>query len=83
MSEIEKLYYNMGESILADLPETQEASNKLYEELGDDFISEHEEVITRLTSANEKQGFICGFQYAVKLMLEGKENFCGKPVREK
>ena len=80
MSEIEKLYLSMDENVLVDLPETQEASDRLYEEFGDDFIMRHEDTIIRLTSANEKQGFIYGFQYAVRLLMEVREDLSGKPA---
>ncbi|RKI35612.1 hypothetical protein D7V86_26475 [bacterium D16-51] len=80
MSEIEKLYLNMDEKVLVDLPETREASDRLYEEVGDDFIAEHEDTLIELTAANEKQGFIYGFQYAVRLLMEGRENLSGKPA---
>jgi len=73
MSEIEKLYLNLDDKVLVDLPETREASDFLYKEFGNKFNLEHEAAITRLTSANEKQGFIYGFQYAVRLLMEGKQ----------
>lgn len=75
MSEIEKIYYNMDKLSdgFTELPETEKASERLYDLLGKEFILEHEDIITSLTSANEKQGFIYGFQYAIRLLMEGKQ----------
>jgi hypothetical protein len=75
MSEIEKIYYNMDKlsDDFTELPETEKASEQLYNLLGKDFVLKHEDVITDLTSANEKQGFIYGFRYAVGLLMDGKQ----------
>ena len=74
MSEIENLYNNMDilREDFAELPETREASDRLHEELGRDFMIEHEDVIVGHAAASEKQGFIHGFQYAISLMMEGR-----------
>ena len=77
--EIEKIYYNF-ENLCddhKDLPETKEASKALWEylyihNLIDNAGSSHklplDELINKISTANEKQGFIYGFSYAVKLM---------------
>lgn len=73
MSNIEKLYYNlclMNEH--ADMPETIEAGDRLEGAMGKELYGKYEDEIIDCTAANEKQGFIFGFQYAVSLLVNGE-----------
>ncbi len=74
MSNIEKLYYNMEKLTdnWNDMPEKKAANEKLEEAVGQDFYLKYEDVICDCMVANEKQGFILGFQYAVSLLTGGK-----------
>ncbi len=74
MSNLEKLYYNMEKlnDDYADTEEMIEARNKLKGALGRKMYIECEEQLVEFESISEKQGFICGFQYAVSLMTSGK-----------
>ena len=74
MSNLEKLYYNMHKlnDDYKDSEEVIQAMNNVENAIGREAYFEHEEEITALTSANEKQGFILGFQYAVSLLTYGK-----------
>ena len=78
MSNIEKLYYNMNKlnDNYKDTEETQEAQEAmeaiLESAMSREAYLECEEAIYKCMSANEKQGFITGFQYAVSLLTSGK-----------
>lgn len=74
MSEIEKLYYNMDRlsDNWKDMPEAKEALSKLESAMGRKVYMKYEDEISSCVSANEKQGFILGFQYAVSLLTGGK-----------
>lgn len=78
MSHIEKLYYNLNKLIenYSDTEETREA-RKAMESMLESLMSredylECEAVIATCMSANEKQGFVYGFQYAVSLLIREK-----------
>lgn len=75
MSNIEKLYYNMHilDEYYKDMPEKKEATNRLEEAMGAELYAKYEDEICSCMSANEKQGFIFGFRYAVSLLVSGKE----------
>lgn len=73
MSNVEKLYYDL--CLLnkhTDMPETIDAGNRLEETMGKELYGKYEDEICDYTAANEKQGFIFGFQYAVSLLINGK-----------
>lgn len=72
MSTIEKLYYNMEKLTddFVDSPETRVALKKLEDIVGD-LTDEIEDCICDYAVVNEKQGFICGFKYAMSLMSDG------------
>lgn len=73
MGNIEKLYYNlclMNEH--ADMPETIEAGDRLEGAMGEELYCKYEDEIIDCTAANEKQGFIFGFQYTVSLLINGE-----------
>lgn len=82
--DIEKLYYNLEKlhDDYKDLDDTKESSNKLTahlkEQAGRFFTSksilELDNYIRDLCSANEKQGFIYGFEYAVRLLTLSERN---------
>lgn len=78
MTNIEKLYYNLHtlDEYYADMPETKEARDAmeaaLESAMSRDSYLECEDAICACMSANEKQGFIFGFQYAVSLLMSGK-----------
>ena len=73
MSNLEKLYYNMHilNEYYADTEETKEAQNAMESAIGEEIYSKCEDEICACMSANEKQGFIFGFQYAVSLLTSG------------
>lgn len=75
MSNLEKLYYNLHllDEYCKDLPEKKEAENNLEKAMGGELYAKYEDEICACQAANEKQGFIFGFQYAVSLMTSGKE----------
>lgn len=74
MSNLEKLYYNMEKLYddWADTPETKAASDRLENALGDELYMKYEDEICDCQSANHKDGFMKGFQYAVSLLTSGK-----------
>jgi len=74
MSNLEKLYYNMEKlnDNWIDTPETKAASDRLENALGGELYMKYEEEICNCQSANHKDGFIKGFQYAVPLLISGK-----------
>lgn len=74
MSNLEKLYYNMDKlnDDYKDSEEVIQAMDNVERAIGRETYYECEEEISALTSANEKQGFIFGFQYAVSLLTNGK-----------
>lgn len=74
MSNLEKMYYNMEKlsDDWEDMPETKKSRDKLEETIGNELYAKYEDVICDYVSANEKQGFIKGFQYAVSLLTSGK-----------
>lgn len=75
MNYLEKLYYNMEKlsDDWTDSPEVRAASDKLEKALGDELYGKYEDEINDCESANHKEGFIKGFQYAVSLLTSGKE----------
>ena len=78
MSELEKLFYYYNAEVgKNDFKETKEASENVWNYLKEkekekSSYLDAEEKIIALASANEKQGFINGFQYAVTLLTSGK-----------
>ncbi len=74
MSDIEKLYYNIHKLTdgYKDTEEVNQARDNVESVLGRETYFECESEISILASANEKQGFIIGFQYAVSLLTGGK-----------
>ena len=73
MSNLEKLYYDL--CLLnsnPDRPETIDAENRLERAMGKELYEKYEDAICECKAANEKQGFIKGFQYAVSLLTSGK-----------
>ena len=82
VKEIEKIYYNFEKLCddYVELPETEKAKKEFWEYLyihnlignaGSSHKLPLDELINEISAANEKQGFIYGFSYAVKLMKEG------------
>lgn len=73
MTNLEKLYNNMDKvnDSWRDMPETIGAYKTLYSALGKESYMKHEDEIMACAIANEKQGFIQGFRYAVSLLMEG------------
>ncbi len=74
MSNLERLYYNMHNLTddLKDDEETIKARDDVENALGEKAYGKYEDVIGSLAAANEKQGFILGFQYAVSLLTGGR-----------
>lgn len=74
MSEIEKIYYNMEKlsEDWGDMPETEKAYEAMEAALGEKNLIKYEDEICDYGAANEKQGFIKGFQYAVSLLTCGR-----------
>lgn len=70
MSAIEKIYYDLEnlEDNLADLEDTVESMRKLQEKMGREMFLKYDDEISDCCMYREKQGFIWGFQYAMKLM---------------
>ena len=73
MTAIEKVYYNMDKLYdnFVDLPETLEVRAE-FERNVEELIPAEKKMyfndsLMALTAANEKQGFLYGFQYAVSL----------------
>lgn len=71
MSAIEKIYYDLEnlEDNLADLEDTVESMRKLQEKMGREMFLKYNNEISDCCMYTEKQGFIWGFQYAMKLMM--------------
>ncbi len=74
MSNLEKLYYSMDklDDNWTDTPEVMDAIDSLEQALGDKLYAKYEDEITNCLSANHKEGFIKGFEYAVSLLTSGK-----------
>lgn len=74
MSNLEKLYYNMEKlsDNWVDTPELKAASDRLEKALGNELYTKYEDEICECESANHKEGFVKGFQYAVSLLTGGK-----------
>ena len=70
MSAIEKIYYDLEnlEDNLAELEDTVESRRKLQEKMGREMFLKYDDAISDCCMYTEKQGFIWGFQYAMKLM---------------
>lgn len=71
MSEIEKIYYNFNVLCddVAELEDTVESRRKLQEKMGREMFLKYDDEISDCCMYTEKQGFIWGFQYAMKLMM--------------
>lgn len=71
MGEIERIYYNMDKlsDNYSDTPEAKEARDRLEEAIGEDAFLNLEDRICGYGAAQEKQGFIMGFRYAVNLLV--------------
>lgn len=52
-----------------NFPETETARQAVYEAF--DLTGDREDIISRLEDANEMQGFVKGFRFAVKIIIEG------------
>ena len=74
MSNLEKLYYNFDKLIdnFDDTPEVKAASDRMEKAMGSELYTRYEDEIMRYVSAEHKDGFITGFQYAVSLLTSGK-----------
>ena len=74
MNNLEKLYYNMDKlsDECRDLGDTKEARDAMEKAIGAEVYEKAEDEICCCMSANEKQGFIHGFQYALSLLMDGK-----------
>lgn len=74
MSSLEKLYYNMDKLVDGwdDSQETQDANSKLEQAMGNRLYARFEDEILCCHEANEKQGFIEGFRYAVALLTDAR-----------
>lgn len=69
MNYIEMLYYNIDKlSNFKDMEEIKEACDNMKYAIGEDVYEKCEDEICICLTANEKQGFIQGFQYAVSLL---------------
>ena len=80
-TEIEKIFYNFDvlADELTDSPEVRKAHENAM-----DFLKKHkmpqeielqvDDLLCRINYEGEKQGFIHGFQYAVKLLIGGDKN---------
>ena len=70
MSEIEKIYYNFNELCddFAELKDTVEARKKIEQKMGEELFLKFDNEISNCCMYAEKQGFIWGFQYAMRLM---------------
>lgn len=70
MNYLEKLYYNMDKlsNKWGDMEETKDAQYAMERAIGAKVYEKAETEINCCLSANEKQGFIQGFQYAVSLL---------------
>ena len=82
--EIEKIYNNLDRLIdnYADLPETLQAYRDAM-----DYLKEHkmppkiemevDDLLSDIAYKNERQGFLYGFQYAIRLLIgEGGAEAC-------
>lgn len=74
MSNLENIYCNMEKLTddFIDTEETKAALHALSEGLGYELYGKYEDEILLYATANEKQGFIYGFRYAVSLLTDGK-----------
>lgn len=73
MKELEKIYYDYQNNLdVGDSEEVKTARSSLYEFLEEKGLTvfECEDFVNSLTSENEKQGFLNGFKYAMKIALE-------------
>lgn len=70
MNYHEKLYYNLDKlsDNYGDMEETKEKRDAMEKAIGAEVYEKAEDEICCCMSANEKQGFIHGFQYAVALL---------------
>lgn len=76
MNYLEKLYYNMDKlsDKYGDMEETKEAQDIMEKAIGAEVCEKAEDEICCCMSANEKQGFIHGFQYAVSLLTNAQSS---------
>lgn len=73
MGELEKIYYEYQNLIQGgDGEEVKKSCAALYELFDKQglTITEYEDFLAAYACANEKQGFINGFQYAMRIALE-------------
>ena len=74
MSNLEKLYYDLisQDGQHGDTEETRKAHDAVELAIGKEAYAKCEDEICACMAANEKQGFIFGFRYAVSLLMDGK-----------
>lgn len=79
MNYLEKLYYNMEKlsDKCVDLEDTKEAQDAMEKAIGAEVYEKAEDEICCCMSANEKQGFIHDFQYAVALLTNTRGETTG------
>lgn len=73
MSEIEKIYYEyVNTGIMIERKDVQQSRDALYNYLDQQGLSanEYENYVAGISCASEKQGFLSGFQHAMKIALE-------------
>ncbi len=75
MSNLEKVYYNLHilDDNYADGEDVKSAREDIINFYSGDDKLKYEELIIAHALANEKQGFMFGFQYAVSLLMNGKD----------
>mgnify|MGYP000513655747 CR=1 FL=1 len=73
MGELEKIYYeyqnNLAEGDSEEVIAARKSLYNFFDKKGLDSF-EYEDFIVSLSCENEKQGFIAGFKYAMKIALE-------------
>ena len=77
MSELEKIYYEHQNNLEAgDSEDLIKARESLYGYLEENGLSaqDYEDFVCSVACENEKQGFLNGFQYAMKIALESMSN---------
>ena len=76
MNSIEKLYYNMDKLVdnWKDSEEVIKAQDAMGKAIGAEVCEKAEDEICCCMSANEKQGFVHGFQYAVSLLTNAQNS---------
>ena len=70
-TRLKKIYYNFNELCddYAELEDTIEARKKMEQKMGKELFMKYDNEISDCCMYTEKQGFIWGFQYAMKLIM--------------